>query len=116
MPSAWELALTLLREAEDAKRHTEASMADNFLGLVAYWRGDFVERRTRCERVLDARRAGPDPKDWEPFDDGGTHASSLLALAIWQLGEVERALELIDWSTRRAAEIGQIPTVLIALF
>jgi hypothetical protein len=37
------LALTLLREAEDAKQHTEASMIDNFLGLVAYWRGVFVE-------------------------------------------------------------------------
>jgi tetratricopeptide (TPR) repeat protein len=114
--SARELALTLLREAEGAKQRTEASMAENFLGLVAYWRGDFVEARTRCERVLDARRASPDPKDWGPSDDDGTHASSLLALAIWQLGEVERARELIDWSTRRAAEIGQIPTGLIALF
>ena len=55
--SARELALTLLREAEDARQRTEAGMADSFLGLVAFWQGDFVEARTHYERAL----AAPDP-------------------------------------------------------
>jgi hypothetical protein len=114
--SARELALTLLREAEGAGRVGEACAATSGLGLIAYWHGDFVEARTRCERALDARRATPDPKDWGPSDDGGTHASLFLALAMWQLGEVERARDLMNDATRRAAEIGHIWVLLDVLF
>jgi hypothetical protein len=46
------LALTLLREAEDAKQHTEASMTDNFLGLVAYWREILLRRGGLVEVLL----------------------------------------------------------------
>ena len=70
--SARELALTLLREAEDAGRVREAGVANWWLGLVAYWRGDFVEARTHCERALAARDLNPDPKVWERFGDLST--------------------------------------------
>ena len=72
--SARELALTLLREAEDAGRVTEAGIANRRLGLIAYWRGDFVEARTHCERALDARDPNPDPKMLERFGDVSTYA------------------------------------------
>jgi hypothetical protein len=114
--SAQELALTLLREAEEAGRTGEAAAAACGLGLTAYWQGDFVEARTRCERVLDVGRANPDPEDWGRYYDGGTHALSSLALTVWQLGEVERARDLMDEATRRAAEVGQIRVPLDALF
>ena len=60
--SARELALALLREAEDAGRATEAGIANSFLGLIAYWRGNFAEARTLCERALAVRDPNPDPK------------------------------------------------------
>ena len=42
--------------------------------------------------------------------------SSFLAATMWQLGEVERARELIDTSTRRASELGHTGAIAIALF
>jgi tetratricopeptide (TPR) repeat protein len=86
------------------------------LGLVAFWRGDFAEARTRCERALDVGNASPDPSDFERLGDGRTYASSFLAVTMWQLGEVERARELIDWATTRANEIGHIGALADVLF
>ena len=112
--SARQLALTLLREAEDAGRVTEAGMANWMLGLIAYWHGDFVEARARCERALDARDRNPDPNVWG-WDDAPT-ALSFLAATMWQLGEVESARELINSATQRASETGHGEVIVDTLF
>ena len=62
--SARELASTFLPEAEEAGRIGEAAAANNMLGLIAYWEGDFAEARARCERALDACGASPASTDW----------------------------------------------------
>jgi class 3 adenylate cyclase/predicted ATPase len=111
--SARDLALTLLREAEEAEQVRETGVANNTLGIVAYWQGDFIESRARCETSLAACGAIPDPKDRE-FSNA--YASMFLALAMWQLGELGRARELTEEATKRAAEIGDIPAILDALF
>jgi tetratricopeptide (TPR) repeat protein len=114
--SARELAMMLLLEAEDAGRIREAGRANIWLGLIAYWHGDFVEARTHCERALAARDPNPDPKVRELLGDQSTYASSFLAATMWQLGEVERARELIDTATRRASELGHTGAIADALF
>jgi hypothetical protein len=48
--------------------------------------------------------------------DPSAFATAQSTPTAWALGEVERARELIDWSTRRAAEIGHVPVLLNALF
>ena len=116
MRSARELALTILREAEEAGRVGEAGIANRSLGLIAYWHGDFVEARTHFERALDARDPNPGPKNSERFGDNSTWAASQFALTAWALGEVERARELISSATQRAAEIGHVAAVVDALF
>ena len=90
--------------------------ADVWLGLIAYWRGDFVEARTHCERALAARDSNPDPKVREILGDQSSYASSYLAATMWQLGEVERARELIDTATQRASELGHTGAIGDALF
>ena len=45
----------------------------------------------------------------------GTNATAILAATNWQLGEVERARELIDIANRRAAERGHPPSMAIPL-
>jgi predicted ATPase len=114
--AARELALTLLREAEDARRVREAAMANFWLGMVTYWRGDFVDARTYCERALAARDPNPDPEFRERFGDGSNWASPPLAATVWQLGELERARELMNMATRRASELGHIGAIGDALF
>ena len=63
---ARELALTLLREAEDAGRGHRSRQRDGCLGLIAFFFGDFLEARDHCERALDACgiiRARPKERD-----------------------------------------------------
>src|SRR6516162_11944811 len=52
--SAWELASSFLHEAEEAGRRAEARSARRSLGLIAYFRGDFLEARTHLERAVVA--------------------------------------------------------------
>ena len=114
--SAREMALVFFGEAEEAGRVWEARSANTMLGLIAYWRGDFVEARTRCERSVATNDASFDPKNCGQFGDDSTYALSFLAAAMWQLGEVDRARELINSATRRASEIGHIGAIVEALF
>jgi tetratricopeptide (TPR) repeat protein len=110
--SARELAVTLLREAEGAGQLTEASMGDNFLGLVAYWRGDFVEARTHYERAL----AAADPNQNPQFFGYSVLASAHLAATMWQLGEIERARDLINSAIQRASETSHFGGIADVLF
>jgi len=112
--SARKLGLTLLREAEDAGRVREARTAHWLLGMAAYWHGDFVEARARCERALAGHVFSSDPEVQEHFDDYRTWA--VLAAIMWQLGEVERARELIEWANLRASEVGDFGAIADALF
>ena len=114
--SARELALRLLREAEDAGRVREAGVANFWLGMIAFWHGDFVEGRTHCELALSARGPPFDPEALERSGDFRTLVSSCLAATMWHLGEVERARESIDWATKRASEVGHIGALADALF
>ena len=95
----------------------EAGIANWWLGMVAFWRGDFVEARTHHERALAARDPNPDPNaEVAQAGDASTWASSSFAATMWQLGELERARELINWATQRASEIGHIRSFADALF
>ena len=114
--SVQEPALAFLREAEGTGRVEEAGIANFWLGLVAYWRGDFVEARTHYERGFAARDPNPNPKVRDGFGDDRTWASAIFAVIMWQLGEVERARELIESAARRAAEIGHIGGIADVLF
>jgi predicted ATPase len=116
--SAHELALTLLRQAGEAGRDEETGVANWWLGMIAYWRGDFADARTYYDRALDARDLNPDPKLQErvgDFNTWRTWASAQFAVVAWALGDLERARKLIDMATRRAAESGA-PTIANALF
>jgi tetratricopeptide (TPR) repeat protein len=114
--SAREQALAFLREAEEAGRVTEAGVARRGLALISYFLGNFVEARTHCERAL----AICDPEHEEDARERygeytGTVATACLALTSWQLGEVERARQLIETANRRATELGHFPSMAIPL-
>ena len=115
--AAHELASTFLREAEDAGRPVEAGVARRSLGIICYYSGDFLNARIHCERALDECRHDRDLEARERFsDDTGAVAMSILAITSWQLGEVERANELINMANRRAAELGHAPSKIHPLY
>jgi predicted ATPase len=110
--SARELSSTILREAEDAGRVIEAGIAHRGLGMICHQIGEFAEARNYCERALEACAPERDQETRERFgDDTGTVAMAFLAMTNWQLGEVERARELIEQANRRAAELGHGPSM-----
>jgi class 3 adenylate cyclase/predicted ATPase len=110
--SARELASAYLEEAEEAGRFVEVGVARRGLALACQFAGDFVEARTHCERALEICDPDRDRETRERFgDDTATLATACLAITNWQLGEVERARELIDEANRRAAEIGHAPSL-----
>ena len=111
LPAAQELASTFLREAEDAGRPVEAGVARRSLGIICYYSGDFLNARIHCERALNECRHERDLEARERFsDDTSAVALSILAITSWQLGEVERANELINVANHRAAEVGHAPS------
>ena len=112
LKAARELASASLKEAEDAGRVVEAGVARRGLAHISFFSGDFAEARAHGEKALDACDPSRDQETRERYgDDTGTVAMSRLALTCWQLGEVERARELIEAANRRCAELGHAPSM-----
>ena len=114
---ALETAEVFLREAEADGRGMEAGVARRVLGFVLLRMGDLLAARSLLERALDDYIAERDGETLFRFgNDTQVSATNFLALTEWHLGEVERARQLTDWSTRRAAELGHVTAVASALY
>jgi class 3 adenylate cyclase/tetratricopeptide (TPR) repeat protein len=112
LKSARQMASAFLREAEDAGSLVEAGVARRGLAIISFNLGEFAEARTHCERALAACNPERDREARERFsEDTGLTAMSWLASTVWQLGEVDRARELIEMANRRAAELGHVPSM-----
>ena len=82
------------------------------LALIGYFSGDFLNARAHCERALEACAPGHEEKARERFGEyTGAPALSCLAITAWQLGEIDRARELIELANQRAAELGHAPSM-----
>ena len=104
--------MSFLKEAEDTGRVVEAGVARRGLALACYLAGDFLEARIHCERALAACDAERERETQERFQDAtGPIVMSVLAVTMWQLGEVDRARELIEQSNRRASDLGHAPSM-----
>jgi tetratricopeptide (TPR) repeat protein len=110
--STRELASSFLKEAEERGRVVETGVARRDLGLACYAAGEFLEARTHCERALEVCGPDHDRESQERFRDAtGPLAMSVLAVIMWQLGEVDRARELIEQANRRGSELGHAPSM-----
>jgi tetratricopeptide (TPR) repeat protein len=105
--SARDLELSFLKEAEDTGRIVEAGVARRGLALACYQAGDFIEARTHCERALEACNPENERETQERFQGAtGPWVTAVLAVTMWQLGEVDRARELIEQANQRASDLG----------
>ena len=115
--SARETAESFLRAAEHAARPAEAATAHRLFGTARLVQGDFPQARARFEqtlRIYDAERdreakfrLGPDSK---------AAATSYLAHAVWCLGDIGRARELVDEAVARGVESAHAPTLVVTYF
>jgi class 3 adenylate cyclase/predicted ATPase len=110
-------AEVFLREAEAEERATEAGVARRVLGFVLLLLGDLKGAATALERALADYVYERDRETLVRFgNDTRVSATNFLALTEWHLGEFERARQLSDESTRRAAELGHAASLSGALF
>ena len=105
--AARQAAETYLAEARTAVIRYDIAFADILLGQVRIHQGAFAGARAHLVEALDVY----DPTWQTEVTSGGVldlrpYATVVLALACWQLGEAERARELIEQAKARAHEYG----------
>ena len=114
---AGELASQLLAHAKDMNGNVEVAVARRGLGFGCYFAGDFDKAQDHFKMVIDATNPEGEEEARERFGEySGTFANSHLGLTKWQLGEVDRARELIDLANCSAAELGHVPSITTAIY
>src|SRR5271166_5166303 len=105
-------AATFLREVEGQPDSPEAGVAHRVCGITDWVEGDYAGACGHFERAL--ARFNPERDGDLAFrfgHDSGVGARSYFALAAWPLGEVDRALDLIEGMKSRMAEIVHIGSI-----
>ena len=101
LPSMRTHAEAFLRDVEARPDSPEAGVAHRAQGINHHFAGDYVEAQRHLERALALFEPGRDDDLTYRFGvDVGVPAMALLAFASWPLGEVDRAISLIDRMTR----------------
>jgi len=106
-----EPAQAFLRDVKQQSHSPEAGVAHRIYGVTQWFAGDFIEGRSHLEKALAIFNPERDRDLAFRFgQDVGVSAMVYLAIALWPLGEVERARELIDAATSRIAILGHLAT------
>ena len=89
----------------------EAGVAHRVAGTTHWFAGEYSEARARLERALALFQPGRDDDLAFRFgQDVGVAAMIFLALTLWPLGEVERAVFLSRDAAARAASLAHVGT------
>ncbi len=97
LPSMRAHAAAFLSDLEARPDSPEAGVAHRAAGITCWFAGDYREARDHLERALALFQPGRDDDLAFRFgQDPGVAAMANLAVASWPLGEVDRAISLID--------------------
>ena len=108
-------AQAFLDEVAARPNTPEVAVADRIAGITSWFAGGYREAREHFEKSLEAFRPGRDDDLAFRFGfDPGVGAMGYLAFALWPLGEVDRAISLIDGAEKRAAELTHAGTLAFA--
>ena len=112
LPSMREHAMTFLNDLEATPDSPEASVAHRAAGITCWFAGEYREARDHLERALALFQPGRDDDLAFRFgQDPGVVAMAILAIASWPLGEVDRAISLIDRMQTRMADLTHVGTL-----
>ena len=111
LPSMRTHAAAFLAGVEAMPNSPEAGVAHRVLGTTHCFAGEYAEARDHLERALSLFQSGRDDDLAFRFgQDAGVAAMCYLALASWPLGNVRRAVSLIDGAHERLASVAHIGT------
>ncbi len=104
-------AETFLGDVEADPEFPEAGVAHRVAGTTHWFAGEYSEARARLERALALFQPGRDDDLAFRFgQDVGVAAMIFLALTLWPLGDVERAVSLSRDAAARAASLAHVGT------
>ena len=111
LPSMRTHAATFLADVAAMPDSPEAGVAHRVLGTTHWFAGEYAEAREHLERALTLFQPGRDDDLAFRFgQDAGVAAMCYLAIASWPLGDVSRAVSLVDGAHERLAGVTHIGT------
>ena len=114
LPSMRAHAAAFLSDVEARPDSPEAGVAHRAAGVTCWFAGEYREARDHLERALALFQPGRDDDLAFRFgQDPGVAAMAFLAIALWPLGEVDRAVSLIDRMQTRIADLTHVGTLAI---
>ena len=112
LPSMRAHAAAFLSDVEARPDSPEAGVAHRAAGITCWFAGEYREARDHLERALALFQPGRDDDLAFRFgQDPGVAAMAYLAIALWPLGEVDRAISLIDRMQTRIAGLTHVGTL-----
>ena len=112
LPSMRAHAATFLSNVKASPDSSEASVAHRVAGITCWFAGEYREARDHLERALALFQPGRDDDLAFRFGlDPGVAVMAHLAITSWSLGEVDRAISLIDRMQTRAAHLTHVGTL-----
>ena len=111
LPSMRTHAAAFLAGVAARPNSPEAGVAHRVLGTTHCFAGEYAEAREHLERALTLFQPGRDDDLAFRFgQDAGVAAMCYLAIALWPLGNVRRAVSLVDGAHERLASVAHIGT------
>ena len=112
LPSMRAYARAFLADVEVRPNSPEAGVGQRLQGITHWFAGEYREARERLERALALFQPGRDDEMALRFGpDPGVSSMAYLAFACWPLGEIDRAISLIDRMKTRIAGLTHANTL-----
>ena len=112
LPEMRAHAAAFLSDVEASPNSPEAGVAHRATGMTCWFAGEYREARDHFERAFALFQPGHDDDLAFRFGyDAGVGAMAYLAIASWPLGEVDRAISLIDRMQRRMTDLTHVGTL-----
>ena len=112
LPSMRRHAAAFLSDIDARPDSPEAGVAHRSAGITCWFAGEYCEARDHLERALALFQPGRDDDLAFRFGvDPGVATMAILAVALWPLGEVDRAISLIDRMQTRVAGLTHVGTL-----
>jgi predicted ATPase len=112
LPSMRAHATAFLSDIEASPASPEAGVAYRAAGMNCWHAGEYAQARDHLERALALFQPGRDDDLAYRFGvDPGVSAMAYLAVALWPLGEIDRATSVIDRMQTRIADLTHVGTL-----